>query len=145
MADVFTKIQRSAVMARVRSRDTKPEIAVRDALKKAGYKPRLHSANLPGRPDIVLGKYSIAIFINGCFWHQHPGCEAASKPRSNQQYWNQKLASNVRRDRRTAKELRQRGFRVITIWECQVRGRQDLNKYVHQRIGLGLRNSHRGR
>jgi DNA mismatch endonuclease, patch repair protein len=135
VVDVFTKAQRSAVMARVRSRGTKPEIAVRDALKRAGYKPRLHPANLPGRPDIVLGKYCVAIFINGCFWHQHVGCEAASKPRSNQQYWNRKLASNVRRDRRNVKALRQLGFRVIVIWECQLRGRKDLSRYIHQRIG----------
>jgi DNA mismatch endonuclease, patch repair protein len=131
MADVFTRTKRSAVMARVRSRETSPELLVYRALKALGYRLSRHRGDLPGKPDFVVD--NIAVFVNGCFWHQHPGCEAAKRPQSNRAYWDKKLSSNVRRDRRAARSLRKLGFNVVNIWECRLR-RPTAASYVSRRI-----------
>jgi DNA mismatch endonuclease (patch repair protein) len=109
-------------MSRIRSRDTQPELLVREALYRAGFRYRLHRADLPGKPDIVLPKYRIAIFVHGCFWHQHRGCIDCSNPKTNSAYWRPKLIANVKRDHKYQRLLRKLGWTSIVIWECDARG-----------------------
>lgn len=120
MADVFTAEKRSAVMARIRSKDTQPELAVRQALHALGYRFRLHDCRLPGRPDIVMHKYRLIVHVKGCFWHGHR-CLKGRVPGDNRSYWRPKLEGNKARDRRNDRKLRVMGWRVVTIWECAVR------------------------
>jgi DNA mismatch endonuclease (patch repair protein) len=108
-------------MARIRSSNTQPELAVRRLLHSMGFRFRLHRQNLPGRPDLVLPRHRLAIFVHGCFWHQHPRCKLASHPKTRQDYWNPKLAGNVERDRRNAAQLLASGWRVEVVWECDAR------------------------
>ncbi|OYW24679.1 MAG: very short patch repair endonuclease [Planctomycetales bacterium 12-60-4] len=112
--------QRSRTMAAVRSRDTGPEILVRSLLFRLGYRFRLHRADLPGSPDIVLPKYKAAIFVHGCFWHGHD-CQRGSRvPKSNRQYWLAKIDRNRTRDRRNIRKLRRLGWKVLIVWECSL-------------------------
>ncbi len=120
MADTMTKAERSALMARIRSTNTKPEVFVRSALHRAGFRFRLHNRELPGRPDIVLPKHRTVVFVHGCFWHRH-GCSLASDPATRKAFWREKFARNVARDKRTAAALRRAGWRVLTVWECALR------------------------
>ena len=113
--------QRSALMSRIRSKQTQPELAVRRALHGRGLRFRLHRRDLPGKPDIVLPKHKLAIFVHGCFWHQHPNCKLASRPKTRSEYWGPKLASNVARDKRHVRALEELGWRVETVWECDTR------------------------
>jgi DNA mismatch endonuclease (patch repair protein) len=106
-------------MSRIRSRDTAPELQVRSALHRAGYRFRLHRKDLPGRPDIVLPKHHTVVFVHGCFWHRHKGCVFAYAPKSRIAFWDEKFRSNVERDFRNTRALRALGWRVITVWECQ--------------------------
>jgi len=122
MADTLTKAERSALMSRIRGTNTKPEVFVRSALHRAGFRFRLHSRALPGRPDIVLPKHRTVIFVHGCFWHRH-GCSLASEPSSRKAFWREKFARNVARDKRTAAALRRAGWRVLTVWECTLRSK----------------------
>lgn len=119
-ADVFSPAKRSEVMSRVRSKNTKPEIMVRSALHAMGYRFRLHRADLPGKPDIVLPGRRVAMFVHGCFWHQHPGCGKATLPKRNADWWREKLQGNVERDARNQELLREIGWRPVVIWECEV-------------------------
>lgn len=121
MADVFDPAQRSRIMARVRDRDTTPEKAVRSLLHRLGYRFRLHRKDLPGKPDIVLPKHRAVILVHGCFWHQHPGCKAAKRPASNTEYWTRKLDRNVVRDEHNLAQLAYLGWRVLVVWECELR------------------------
>jgi DNA mismatch endonuclease (patch repair protein) len=107
-------------MRAVRRAGTKAELLVADALRRRRYKVLLNVAELPGSPDVVLPRKRICIFVHGCFWHRHPGCRRASVPKGNREYWRDKFEANVRRDRRKARALRALGWRVRTIWECQV-------------------------
>jgi len=107
-------------MSRIRSTNTRPEIIIRSVLHRIGFRFRVHCRNLPGRPDIVLPKYRTVIFIHGCFWHQHAGCPEASRPKSNTGYWNAKLEANSKRDRKHRHLLRQKDWRVLRFWECEV-------------------------
>lgn len=113
--------KRSALMSRIRSSGTKPEIAVRRMLHANGLRFRLNRKDLPGRPDIVLPRHRLVIFVHGCFWHQHPGCRLASWPKTRHEYWQPKLAGNVERDARSAEALKAMGWMVETIWECDTR------------------------
>ncbi len=108
-------------MAAVHSRDTKPEVAVRKLLFSMGYHFRLQRRDLPGTPDIVLPKYKLAIFVNGCFWHRHEGCMIATTPKSNPDFWLAKFKKNVARDKRNYAKLREMGWQVLVIWECKVK------------------------
>lgn len=119
--DSKTAAARSANMKAIRSNDTKPEMFVRHLLFAAGYRYRLHVPMLAGKPDIVLAKYKAVIFINGCFWHQHPGCPRATIPSSNQDYWLPKLHLNVERDAAEYRKLQDKGWRVLVVWECACR------------------------
>lgn len=112
---------RSARMALVRSRDTKPEIRVRKALHASGLRYRLHDRRLPGAPDLVFPGRRIALFVHGCFWHRHPGCAAARMPKSRQDFWRPKLSGNVERDARKCAELEAMGWSVMIVWECETR------------------------
>lgn len=119
---MFTPEKRSEVMSRVRSKNTKPELAVRRALHGMGYRFRLHRKDLPGKPDVVLPKHRVTVFVHGCFWHQHPGCPKATMPKNNAAFWREKLKWNVERDERNRKRLRGAGWRTVVIWECEVGG-----------------------
>lgn len=107
-------------MSRIRSRDTKPEIALRKALHALGLRFRLDNRRLPGKPDIVLPRYKAAVFVHGCFWHRHEGCKVATTPKSNTDFWVQKFDRNVARDARVAGELEALGWRVFVAWECDL-------------------------
>lgn len=107
-------------MAGIKGKDTKPELVVRSWLHRRGLRFRLHARCLPGRPDLVFRKYRTVVFVHGCFWHRHPRCQYATTPASNGAFWQRKFSDNVARDRKKADQLRRLGWRVLTIWECQV-------------------------
>jgi len=106
-------------MSRIRSKDTKPEIAVRSMLHRSGYRFRLHVKNLPGKPDIVLPKYNTVIFVNGCFWHRHRSCKYAYNPKTHFQFWRKKFKDNVVRQKAIIKKLNNLGWKVKIVWECE--------------------------
>jgi DNA mismatch endonuclease (patch repair protein) len=121
MTDVFTPEKRSAVMRRVKGRDTAPELKVRRMLRAAGIGYRLGGCGLPGRPDMVMKGRKLAIFVHGCFWHGHDCPRGARKPQANADYWRNKIDRNRARDTRVAVELSAAGWRVLTVWECALR------------------------
>ena len=136
MADVFDRPTRSRVMAAIRGRNTSPELVVRRFLHAQGLRFRLHVRHLPGRPDIVLHARRTVIFVHGCFWHRHVGCRFAVLPRTNSAFWQTKLEGNRARDRRNAIRLRRAGWRVLTIWECDLkeRGLARLLRKINARL-----------
>lgn len=120
MPDTMTPAQRHDCMSRIRSRNTKPEKVVRDALWRKGYRYRLNDRRLPGTPDLVLPKYKAVIFINGCFWHGHKGCTKYVVPKSNVEFWQAKVARNIERDLKSAQMLDTLAWTVITVWEFEL-------------------------
>lgn len=122
---------RSRIMRAVRKKDTKPELIVRRLLHAMGYRFRLHRRDLPGTPDIILPRHKAAIQVHGCFWHQHPGCHHANLPRSRTAYWLPKLARNVERDTQSEEALRSLGWRVLVLWECELRDLDALRKRLN--------------
>lgn len=108
-------------MSRIKSKDTKPEMLVRKFLHANGFRYRLHVKDLPGKPDIVLPKYRTVIFVHGCFWHGHEGCKYYVMPKSNQEFWSTKILGNVNRDKQHAAKLKKEHWRVINIWECELK------------------------
>ena len=121
MADIMTSEQRSRCMAAINGKDTKPELIVRKYLFSKGLRYRLQVRSLPGSPDIVLPKYKTAIFVDGCFWHGHEGCRYFRLPKSNVEFWQEKITRNIERDRRIEVELIALGWRVIRVWECDIK------------------------
>lgn len=121
MTDVFDPAKRSAVMRRVKGRDTSPELVVRRALTRLGARYRLHRKDLPGAPDIVMPGRRLAIFVHGCFWHGHDCPRGARVPKQNRDYWVAKVGRNAARDARSAEALAASGWRVEVIWECELR------------------------
>ncbi len=117
--DKISKETRSAVMRQVKSEDTELEMKVRRLLHRMGYRFRLHRKDLPGKPDIVLPKRRAVILIHGCFWHQHEGCPRSARPTSNVEFWAKKLDRNIQRDRENLQALRESGWRVLVVWECE--------------------------
>jgi DNA mismatch endonuclease (patch repair protein) len=113
--------KRSSLMSRIRSKDTQPERKLRSALFSKGFRFRIHKTGLPGRPDIVLSKYRTAIFVHGCFWHQHENCKSCFVPQTRQEYWLPKLKANTDRDKRNISELTDKGWTVIVVWECEIK------------------------
>ena len=113
--------RRSALMSRIRMRDTKPELVVRKTVHRLGYRFRIHKRDLVGKPDLVFSRLRKIIFVHGCFWHQHAGCKYARKPKTGREYWLPKLAGNVARDRRVRGALQADGWRILTLWECELR------------------------
>ena len=127
MPDPFTLSQRHKCMSAIRGKNTKPEILVRKGLHARGFRFRLHNKKLPGSPDIVLPKYGVAIMVNGCFWHGHKGCRYATKPKTNIEFWETKIARNCHRDEVTTAHLEALGWTVLTVWEFESRGRLESN------------------
>ena len=127
MADVFSKTKRSEVMARITYKDTKPELKVRKYLHARGFRYSLHIKTLPGTPDIVLRKYKTAIQVRGCFWHQH-SCRDGHIPKSRTDYWSKKLLRNKERDTQSDINLIALGWKLIVVWECELRSKERLEK-----------------
>lgn len=114
---------KSEMMARVGAKDTKPEMIIRRGLHALGFRFRLHSRQLVGKPDIVLPRYGAVIFVHGCFWHAHAGCSHFTMPKSRTEFWRAKLNGNVERDRKVERDLIASGWRVLTVWECATKWR----------------------
>jgi DNA mismatch endonuclease, patch repair protein len=131
--DTFTPEKRSDIMRQVHSTDTTPERKVRSLLHKLGCRFRIHRPDLPGKPDIVLPRRRTVIFVHGCFWHRHQGCPHATTPASRQEYWLPKFRRTVDRDRKNQEELRERGWNVVVVWECETK---DLKKLAEKIGGL---------
>lgn len=120
MADSLSPERRSWNMSRITGRNTRPEVALRSLLHRAGFRFRLHDRTLPGKPDIVLKRHKTVVFVHGCFWHRHAGCKNASIPSSRTEFWSDKFRITVERDERNACELRSLGWNVVTVWECDI-------------------------
>lgn len=126
MADVHTSEQRSYNMSRIKGKDTKPEMMVRSFLHTNGFRYKLHDKTLPGKPDIVLPKYKTVIFVNGCFWHGHKNCKYATIPKTRTDWWLNKINGNKANDTKHLLALRKLHWRVISLWECQLKpGKRD--------------------
>lgn len=124
MADIVSPEKRSQNMSAIRSKNTKPEVYLRKLLFAQGYRYRIADKSVPGHPDIFLCKYNTAIFVNGCFWHRHPGCKYAYTPKSRVEFWQKKFDDNVRRDSAVKAELLEHGIKLLTVWECAIRRMQ---------------------
>lgn len=134
MTDRLSPEARSANMARIRSKDTGPELAVRRALHAAGFRFRLHRKDLPGKPDIVLPGHRTVVFVHGCYWHRHEGCGNATTPGTRREFWLAKFASNTARDSRNVAALQAAGWKVVIVWECET-GRPDrLAAVIRERL-----------
>lgn len=126
MSDKLTPEKRSWNMSRIKGKDTKIEVEVRKYLFSKGYRFRKNDKRYPGKPDIVLPKYHVAIFVHGCFWHRHEGCKDATTPKTRTEFWLEKFDKNVKNDRIKQEKLRELGWKVIVIWECEIK--KDLIK-----------------
>jgi DNA mismatch endonuclease, patch repair protein len=137
--DKLTPERRSWNMSRIRASNTGPEQSVRSLLHQMGFRFSLRLRDLPGRPDIVLPKWKTAIFVHGCFWHQHRGCRNCVMPKTRPDFWSRKLGGNVERDRLVARNLRKSGWRVVVVWECELEKIDRLRKKLQRRItGVAL-------
>ena len=132
MTDHLSKTKRSWNMSRIRSKDTKPELEVRKYLFSKGFRYRLHCSSLPGKPDIANQRRKIAVFVNGCFWHQHKGCRRASVPKSNKDYWIPKLKNNISRFNKNCLDMQHAGWHVFTVWECEAADKKILNRVCNK-------------
>jgi DNA mismatch endonuclease (patch repair protein) len=130
--DSLSPAERSEIMARVRSKDTRPELIVRKLVFALGYRYRLHGKNLPGRPDMVFKNRRKVIFVHGCFWHRHARCALARLPKSRLDFWLPKLEGNKLRDRRNLRALAKEGWKVLTIWECQLADAARLERVIRR-------------
>ncbi len=128
--DTVSKSQRSYNMSRIKSKNTKPEILVRKKLYSQGIRYRLHSKDLPGKPDISINKYNLVIDIRGCFWHRHKDCKYSSIPKSNSTYWQKKIKKNQERDLINSKLLKEKGYKIFIIWECQTKDEIKLDSQI---------------
>ena len=137
MADKLTPEKRSANMARIRSKDTKPEVAVRQLAHALGYRFRLHRKDLPGKPDLVFPSRKAVIFVHGCFWHQHElaACLDGRRPKSNNSYWEAKLDRNIARDSLAQAELTKSGWRALVVWECETKNKERLQETLMAFLG----------
>lgn len=136
--------QRSRMMARVRNKNTEPEMLVRSTAHRLGYRFRLHRRDLPGSPDLVFPKWRSVVFVHGCFWHRHPGCRRATVPKTRTDFWSAKFAANILRDERAKADLEALGWRVAVIWECEIRSAGDLEALVEEAVA-GPLHRERGR
>ena len=137
MTDIVDKKTRARMMAGIKGKNTKPELALRQALHRSGFRFRLHCKNVVGRPDLVLAKHSAVIFVHGCFWHRHKGCRFATTPSTRTDFWKSKFEANVKRDKFVRQELLQNGWRVATVWECALRKPDQMQVSV-ERLTLWL-------
>lgn len=120
MADKLSPERRSWNMSRIKGKDTKPEMKVRSYLFRQGFRFRKNDKRYPGKPDIVLPMYKTVVFVHGCFWHRHPGCKDATTPKTRTEFWMEKLSKNVANDRKNVDALKELGFKVIIVWECEI-------------------------
>jgi DNA mismatch endonuclease (patch repair protein) len=118
--DIWSEKKRSEVMSKIRGKNTRPEMILRSALFKKGFRFRVHRKDLPGKPDIVLPKYHSVIFVHGCFWHYHKDCKEGRIPSSNSKFWKEKLQHNIKKDADNIKLLREENWKVFVIWECEI-------------------------
>jgi DNA mismatch endonuclease, patch repair protein len=132
--DTLTPEQRSRLMSHIRSKDTKPELAVRSLVHRMGYRFRLHSKTLPGTPDLVFASRGKVIFVNGCFWHGH-SCLKGRRPRTRESFWREKLENNRKRDIRNRRKLKALGWSSLVIWECEVRRTEALTRKLLRFLG----------
>lgn len=132
MTDIVDKQTRSRMMSGIRGKDTRPEMLLRRALHARGFRYRIHVNTVFGRPDLVLPKHRVAIFVHGCFWHQHEGCRYASKPKTRPEFWAGKFAANVRRDQAVVATLSMEGWRIAIVWECALRKPAYVQKAVEK-------------
>ncbi len=124
--DQLSKKKRSWNMSRIKGKNTKPELIVRSFLHNAGFRYRVHRKDLPGKPDIVISKFRTVIFVNGCFWHRHPGCKMAYTPKSNVNFWKEKFEKTIERDKMAIEALEANDWKIITVWECQCKKEETL-------------------
>lgn len=139
MRDRLTKERRSWNMSQIRGKNTKPEVLVRSMLHRMGLRFRIHARGLPGRPDIVLPKYTAVVFVHGCFWHRHRGCKNCTIPTHNRGFWLKKLEGNAKRDVANQHALAQLGWRVIIVWECEVSRADAKTERLADRLKKQLR------
>ena len=132
MADVHSKEIRSYNMSRITGKNTKPEILIRKSLFSKGFRYNLHSKNLPGKPDIVLPKYKTVIFVHGCFWHGHEGCQYYVIPKTRTEFWLNKINTNIQNDMKNLISLKNMGWNVITIWECETKKKNNIKVLIDQ-------------
>lgn len=132
MTDIVDKQTRSRMMAGIRGRNTKPEVVLRRALHARGYRFRLHSTRVPGKPDILLAKYNAAVFVHGCFWHRHAGCKYTTTPSTRREFWQNKFSANVSRDEAVQDALKASGWRVAIVWECSLRHASQIESATDQ-------------
>jgi DNA mismatch endonuclease (patch repair protein) len=144
VSDVYPAEKRSAVMRRVKGRDTSPERTVRRALTALGARYRLHRKDLPGSPDIVLPGRRLALFVHGCFWHGHDCARGARVPKANRDYWTGKVARNRARDMRARAALEAQGWRVETLWECELKDEPALRERLDRILGISSVRSREG-
>jgi len=133
MADIFTKKKRSEIMSKIAGKETKPEILVRKFLFANGFRYRKNDKRYPGKPDIVLPKYKTVIFVHGCFWHGH-NCPAGKLPETKKEFWKNKIQGNIERDKKNKIELEKKGWRVITIWQCELKNKKIQEKTLNNLI-----------
>lgn len=133
MADIYSKNKRSDIMSKIFGKETKPEIIVRKYLFANGFRYRKNVKNLPGKPDIVLTKYKTIIFINGCFWHGH-NCKAGKLPDTRKEFWEKKICDTIERDKRNIEQLEAMGWKVIVIWQCEIKNKTIREKTLNQLI-----------
>ena len=132
-ANHIISASRSKNMSAIKSKNTKPEIAVRKLLHSMGYRFRLHRKDLPGSPDIVLPKYKTVIFVHGCFWHRHENCKYASTPKTRKEFWENKFKSNLKRDAEVQEKIKNIGWQSVVIWECEVKKKSLLiRKFIKE-------------
>ena len=133
--DNLSRVERSEIMRRVRSKDTRPELHVRKLVHALGYRYRLHAGDLPGQPDLVFRRKQKVIFVHGCFWHRHKACSLARLPKSRLDFWIPKLEGNRQRDQRNRRALLKDGWKVLTVWECETRDDSRLNIVIRSFLG----------
>lgn len=145
VVDFLTPEERSRRMARIKSSHTKPEVALRKALHGLGLRYRLDGGKLPGKPDLVFPRHKAIVFVHGCFWHHHLNCKAAAVPKSNTDFWIDKFSKNVARDERVISSLKNLGWRVFVVWECEVSSQRKTNSTalnLSESIRNQLKHSH---
>jgi DNA mismatch endonuclease, patch repair protein len=136
MTDIVSPEKRSEMMSRIRGRDTAPEIAVRSLLHRMGYRFRLHRRDLPGRPDVVLPRHHVVVFVHGCFWHRHRACKLAYTPKTRRKFWREKFEGNIERDRTVQRKLRKLGWKVVVVWECETGPEVRLRKRLTRELKM---------
>ncbi|TSC87300.1 MAG: DNA mismatch endonuclease, patch repair protein [Microgenomates group bacterium Gr01-1014_16] len=134
MGDIFTKEKRSEIMSRITGKNTTPELTVRKILRKMGYKYRLNAHNLPGKPDVVIHSEKLVIFVNGCFWHNHKGCKRSSLPKTNTEFWKDKINKNVEKQKQSIKALKKLGWKILVLWQCKINNNNALLKTLSQNL-----------